>query len=247
VRANFSWTDHFTCKCGVDQLSGRYFFKSDHGCRNRTPDALNLARHYVTQHLVEPFLDPKYKTCAPPDEATLTIHARWGDLAAFKGGDGEGQGHLYPCTFYEHLITAYSFKHVIFMTEKADSERERHPCIAGLRQRSDITFTLSFDLADAVCGFLQASNLVVPLSSFSWGLVFGNRRLRRAFTSTFVLPDSWVPEGVLSVEDSCGPGVTKVLRYDIEGFEQKYLKEAKLQYMLNSSKNITYNSQICLL
>lgn len=243
------WNRTFAC---VHATKDSYF---DAPCRARDPDseaaAWNTARSKVMLETLWPWVRHQFKECPEPDASTLTVHGRYGDCGAFRPGDHFPEGKLYPCSFYDRLIDTYSFRRVLFLVEERDAEK--HPCIGTLQRRQDTAGDIALDVvtsfAGAVCNIAKASNLVIPLSTFSKTLVFANQRVSRIFTSKRIIKTKGLHMriGFQSFSGACQKGSAEVYEYDLQGLDQKHTKREKLRYMRSNKLNMTSSLKRCLL
>jgi len=102
----------------------------------------------------------------------------------------------------------------------------------------------------AVCNIAQASNIVIPLSTFSNTFVFANQRASRIFTSSRIIktPELHMRVGFQSFSASaCRRGSAAVYEYDIEGLAKKRWQYGKLNYMRRKPLKMTSSGSRCLL
>lgn len=232
------WSQMYECPCMPIEANFR------NPCKVRDSvdpvAALNEASRKAMTEVILPLAHPEFLGCSAPSKATLTIHGRYGDVGAFRPHEfGKfAQEQLYPCAFYNTLIDTFKFTRVVFVAE--DRDRDEHPCIEALRNRKDITLDVDTSLEGAVCNFVMATNLVVPLSTFSKIFMYGNLQSPRVFTTN-------VKSVFQSLEaSSCEAGVPEVYEYDIEDFTEVHTKQAKIDYMTNPHLKITPTPKRCL-
>jgi len=232
------WSQHYECPCAPIEANFRNPCKFKKGVDEVA--TLNEASRKAMTEVVMPLAHPEFLECSAPDKTTLTIHGRYGDVGAFRAHEfGKfAQEQLYPCAFYNSLIDTFNFTRVVFLAE--DRDRDDHPCIEELQSRKDITFDLDTSLEGAVCNFVKATNLVVPLSTFSKIFMYANLQSPRVFTTN-------VKSVFQSLEaSSCEEGVPEVYEYDIEDFTEVHKKQAKIDYMKNPNLKITSTPKRCL-
>lgn len=245
------WTRTFTCSCAENFTDLRFLL--DTACAVRDPGAEVAAWSAVRRSIV---LDlfwskarPEYTNCTEPDQSTLTIHGRYGDVGPGGGVDRMQhlQAHLYPCSFYDHLIDAHNFNKVVFLLEEKDLKR--HPCATWLPKRSDIRVQFVTTLAGAICNIVKASNLVVPRSSLSQTFVFANRNVSRVFGAKDLRlsmkdEEAYVVQPVAA--EKCRLGSPEFFAYDIEGFAENHTGSAKIAYMTRRGLKVSVASKGCL-
>lgn len=221
----------------------------NHGCYVA---GWNSMYRHVLQTIIWPLAQQDYSNCSEPDEATLTIHGRYGDLGPFRkydhghNGNSLPQRKLYPCIFYDVLIDTYKFERVIFTAQEEDASV--HPCIATLRARLGLNFSLVTSLSGAVCNIVKASNFVAALSSLSMTMIYSNPRVSRIFSSAQE-GNYHLSFSRLSVSAPAGgcPGRSpSVYLYAFENFNHLVSGQAKLDYMNKQELRVTAYPRRCL-
>lgn len=184
-RRTFDFTRPENENCN-EQISGRFFFRSD--CYQYPieydADRRKIFQDYLFDQLKKPSLRArlnrliKSRREPAPNRNTLVINIRSGS-EIFRTDPPPLSDYMQPpLSFYKHIIQSNKYDDCLIVTEPA----RKNPCIdALLSWDPKIRLKRHESVQDDVLTILNATDLVMCHSTFSWCLALMSRNLRRLY------------------------------------------------------------------